>query len=424
MDYQTFCRLLEGGETQSCIFLKECMAFNGSLKDDAELAKQIIALANNETQINYIIIGVTKDGIYKSVENLNLTDQNLQDFCKANIAPVPVVKLENCTWPESSDSNHRDKLFLIIQVEAQERTCFRFNQAFRDLKQYCDIKEGEVWIRHGTNTAFAAPEKIKKLFEKKLINQTSYNINFTILHYASALSYILQEIQQLTNNAGGELYSEPDPFIVRGGPALYHHVVIPVNGKPLLLRIVPFDKCIEKGQISTYHTIYQNFEHGLLLISLGDISESAVENAPYKLKETWGWFCAHEYLHPGLKERNLDMPLPKKVKLEVGIPYSVCFALPNIETNEVLRQSWAKMLTALENNKELNDITEINRHKINIVNAAYLADGCPQYTNKKFMPKTILANEIWDPQNYGPILLTRQPEIYKALHGLLTNLNI
>jgi hypothetical protein len=424
LDYQTFCRLLEDGETQSCIFLEECMAFNGSLKDDAELAKHIIALANNESQTNYIIIGVSKDGKYKSVENSNLTDQNLQDFCRVNIAPVPVVKLEQNTWPESNDNNHRDKLFLFIQVTAQERTCFRFNQQFHDSKQYCDVKEGEVWIRHGTDTEFASPEKIKKLFEKKLIDKAFYNINFSILHYASALSYILQEIQQLANNTGGELYSDPDPFIVRGGPALYHHVVIPFNGKPLLLRIVPFDQCIEKGQISAYHNIYQNFEHGLLLISLGDISESAVENAPYKLKETWGWFCAHEYRHAGLKERNLEMPLPKKVKLEIGIPYSVCFALTNIETNEILRQSWAKMLASLENNKELNDIIEINRHKVNIVNAAYLADGCPQYTNKKFRPKTILANEIWDPQNYGPILLNRQPEIYKALHGLLATLNI
>jgi Schlafen, AlbA_2 len=135
LDYQDFYLLLDSGETASCIFKKECLAFSGSKTNDAELAKEIIALANNETTVNYIIIGISSDGSSKSVDNRHLTDGQLQNFCQENIAPVPVVKLEEYTWKDAAAAAHKNKLFVIIRVAAEARQCFRFNQDFTDLKE-------------------------------------------------------------------------------------------------------------------------------------------------------------------------------------------------------------------------------------------------------------------------------------------------
>jgi hypothetical protein len=419
LDYQDFCRLLDNGATQNCIFKKECKAFSGSLKDETELAKEIIALSNNETAVNYIIIGVSDDGSCRSVDNRNLTDDNLQNFCKENIAPIPVVKLKQYTWQDATEDNHKNKIFVIIKVEAQARQCFRFNQEFINTKEQCFIRNGEVWVRHDTETYFATPEEIKKLFEKKLINKSPHKINYANLPYAIALPYILDELEQLVTKAGGKICSDTDPFIVRGGPSIFHHIVIPMNGKPLLLRVVPVEKCIERGQISTFSNVYLTFEHGILLISLGEVAETATDWSQSNSKENWGWFCTHEFWHPGLKERNLYIPLSEELKPIVGDPSSLCFVFANTTTNESLRHSWAELLSSLNTQSDLIETIETNRSKINIATASYLAEGCPLPTNKKFQPKTLLGNEVWDPKKYGQVLLNRQPELCNSLRNLV-----
>jgi hypothetical protein len=424
LDYQHFRHLLAGGETVSCILMKECGAFSGSLKYDAELARDIIALANNETALNYIIIGVSKNGEYQSADNDNLTDENLQVLCKKAIFPLPVVKLEHCRWNDAADDNHKNTTFIVIRVEAEARRCFRFKQEFNNPQAECNFKEGEVWVRHGTKTEFASPEEIKKLFEKKIIDKIHPKLNYANLPYAVALPYVLDELERLAGQAGGKICSDVDPFIVRGGPALAHHLVIPVNGKPLLLRIVPAEKCVERGQFNTYNNIYLTFEHGILLISLGNVAETAADLSRSKSKEEWGWFCTHPFRHPGLKERKLNIPLSDEIKPSVGDPSALCFVFENIGTSEALGKCWTKFLASVKNQNELIQIIETNRNLINAATASFIEEGCPLPTNKTFRPKNLLGNEMWAPKKYGSLLLNRQPEICNALQGLLDKMKL
>jgi hypothetical protein len=419
LDYQQFHRFLESGETASCIFMKDCEAFNGSLIDDAELVKHIIALANNETAMNYIIVGVSSDCEYKSFDNRNLTDDTLQNFCKESIAPSPIVKLDCYTWEDANDDILKGKIFVVIQVQSQARQCFRFNQEFYNPQKNCYFKKGEVWVRHNTNTVFASPEEIKKLFEKKQINQLSHKIDYTNFPYATTLPYILDELEQLVSKVGGKICSDIDPFIVRGGPSLFHHIVIPINGKPLLLRIVPVEKCVKKGQIDTLNNIYLTFEHGMLLISLGNVSETAADLSRSKLDAPWGYFCTHQYWHSGLKERKLDIPLSEVLKPIVGDPSSLCFVFANVANSEILSSSWTSLITALQTEADLIQTIATNTDRINTITASYLKEGCPLPTNKTFKPKNLLENEMWTPEKYGNVLLNRQPEICNALQYLV-----
>jgi hypothetical protein len=418
LDYQHFHRLLENGESPSCIFMKECKALNGATSDDAELAKHIVALANNETAINYIIIGISNDGEYQSVNNRNLTQENLQTFCQESVFPVPTVSLERYVWEKPEDELIKGKTFVVIQVESQARQCFRLNQEFYNSSKNCYCKKGEVWVRHNRDTEFASPEEIKKLFEKKRIEAKNHKINYLNFPYATILPYIIDELEDLAAAVGGKVYGDVDPFIVRGGPSLFYHIMIPVHGKPLLLRIVPVEKCTEKGQIAALHNIYLTFEHGILLISLNEVAETALDSSDLKSSESWGWFCTHPYMHPGLKERNLNIPLSEELKPLVGEPSSLCFAFSNVANNKILARSLSELISAIQTKDDLVQTIEYNRDRINVITASYLKEGCPLPTNKTFKPKNLLGNELWAPKKYGEVLLNRQPEICNALRYL------
>lgn len=426
MDYQQFCELLKMGETRNVIFKEECNAFNGSSKDNVELAKEIIALANNETKTNYIVIGVSSGTrVCKTVKNQNLNDQNLQEFCQANIVPPPVVKLQKVKWENANNLAHRDKVFVIIEVEAQAQQCFRFNQDSINFQEQYHCRKGEVWVRHETATELASPEEIKELFEKKVgvkdkaAPPVADKVIFSDQPYVKVLPYILAEFKQMATKAGGKFFSGPDPFINRGGPSLFHHIVLPINGQPFLLRVVPIEKCIERGQISDYCQTYLTFEHGLILVSLGNVSEASTINAPVKIRQPWGWFCANEFWHLGLKERGLNIALPEKIMDEVDKLVSPCIILANISSDESLRKAWSEMLNSLVRQEEYLKIINTNRSKINNLLSFFIKEGCVRAVNKIKAPKKLLENEVYDPEKYGNILLVKQPEVCEALRNLL-----
>ncbi len=419
MDYQHFHRFIENGESAYCIFMLESKALSGSISDDAELAKSIVALANNETAVNYIMIGASSEGEYQTVTNHNLTNENLQQFCKENIFPTPTVSLNWYTWDEADNQLLNDKTFVVIQVESQARQCFRLNQEFYNPAKNCNFKKGEVWVRHNKDTVFASPEEIRKLFEKKRIEPKTHQINYLNFPYAAILPYILDELEELAGAVSGKVYGEVNPFIVRGVPSLFYHIMIPVNGKPLLLRIVPVDKCTEKGQLATLHNAYLTFEHGILLISLGDVTETALQNSDIQRKESWGWLCTHPYMHAGLKEHNLNIPLSEEIKPIVGEPPSLCFVFPNIANNQTLSVCWNNLMSAIQMQDDFIQTIVNSRDRINIIALSHLQEGCPIPTNKTFKPKNLLGNEMWAPKKYGNVLLNRRPEICNALKYLV-----
>ena len=90
MDASRLRRLISGGESQTVDFKRECNAFHGDSGATAELAKDIIAMANNGNRYSYLVIGVSDDGTeLKSCRNTNLNDEAVQDLLKTAVHPLP-----------------------------------------------------------------------------------------------------------------------------------------------------------------------------------------------------------------------------------------------------------------------------------------------------------------------------------------------
>jgi predicted HTH transcriptional regulator len=63
MDYTKFRRLVKGLEKQTVDSKIECHAYNTKVQSpNAELAKDICAMANNGNVSSYILVGVSDDG--------------------------------------------------------------------------------------------------------------------------------------------------------------------------------------------------------------------------------------------------------------------------------------------------------------------------------------------------------------------------
>src|SRR5215469_11560537 len=120
MNYIEFKRLIDAGECSRVDFNIHCSAFDSSSPDcsaaKAELAKDICAFANNGNVASYIIVGVSDDRRnFKSISNIQLTDDNLQAFCKLAIFPPVSLRLTNYKWAGATQA-HAGKTFTIIQV--------------------------------------------------------------------------------------------------------------------------------------------------------------------------------------------------------------------------------------------------------------------------------------------------------------------
>jgi uncharacterized protein YjbI with pentapeptide repeats len=164
MDYKKFQQLLMGGEKSNVDFKIECFAFNSrSDAPKAELAKDICAMANN-SKSSYLIIGVSDDGNdFRSVQNANLTEEYIQDFCKTAISPHPKVKVYRKKWGHQALPEHLGKEFVIIQIGPHIQQAFHFAKDFINYSEKFCYRRNEVWIRRGRISDIATPEEIVKL---------------------------------------------------------------------------------------------------------------------------------------------------------------------------------------------------------------------------------------------------------------------
>lgn len=189
MDYSKFRQLVKEGEKPTVDFKIECHAFNPKVKSkvpNAELIKDICAMANNGNERSYIIVGVSDDGMmFRNVENPKLTDDNLQSLCKTAIFPPPKVKVHSKKWMKGTLADHKGKRFVIIEVSPQPSQAFRLARDFIEYKEKLCYRRNEVWIRRGSTSDLATPEEISELVKgnsledekKNLISQLASPIN-------------------------------------------------------------------------------------------------------------------------------------------------------------------------------------------------------------------------------------------------------
>jgi hypothetical protein len=434
-------------------------ALHNDTAENAELARDIIALANNRDTAGYILIGVSSaHRQVKSITNSDFTEPRLRAFCKTVIFPEPIVDLTRLNiGNEATAPEHRNKSFVVIQVGPQPVGVFRFNRDLIDNNRHVHFLQNEVWIRRNSISVLAPPEAIRNLFENKVTPKTA-NLtsqpplekdssplnaspqsdplesespimilprkipNYSKMPYDRVFAAVLNELNHLALKAGGKLYTDEDPLNKES--SLIHQLVLPVNGNPIILRVLLIDKCTSRAQVLEYTRRYLTFEHGAFLVVVGDISKEALENCHVLMKQPWGWFFTGEFWHSGLKEKDLNLILPQKVKEQLGLIDSLGFGLANVLTEKVLHHSWNEMLTTLKQNEDIKKIVELNYLKIITALSFYLKEGCLKPAAKNYLPKTLLANEIYDPDKYGNIMLVKQPDIYEAIIKLLEKIKL
>jgi hypothetical protein len=299
MEYSEFLRLAKLGEMPHADRKIECHAFESKNPDSArakaELAKDICAMANNGSRASYLLIGVSDDGRHlKSVTNANLTDDNLQAFCKDAIAPPPRVTVHNFVWPSSTGG--RGQRLIAIQIGPNPKNAYRLNRDFIDFRNAdprarCCFRRNEVWIRRGATSDIATPEEIARLIARKKIAKAEDDaveaVDFQRLEANQQQPRMLEEARKLFTELGypiADLSSE--------NPAIGFRVTIPIGSQRLVFR------CVGHQAITSSFSMIQavgqqwQYEHGMFIFLLDQISKSAF---PYvgmslNLKESWGFF--------------------------------------------------------------------------------------------------------------------------------------
>ncbi|HEX3045186.1 MAG TPA: hypothetical protein VHY08_10545, partial [Bacillota bacterium] len=99
-------------------------------------------------------------------------------------------------------------------------------------------------------------------------------------------------------------------------------------------------------------------------------------------------------------------------------------ALTNIQTDQVLHQHWDEMIRTLNEDDTVKQALNLSYNKILTALSFYLKEGCLRPASKNILPKQLLANEIYDPEQYGEVLMVKQPEVYDAVIKILKKLKL
>lgn len=182
-------------------------------------------MSNNGNVSSFIIIGVSDDGKnFVTVDNPNLTDDNIQDFCKKAIIPPPKVKVYRQQWRHGAP-DQLGKEFVIIHIGPQKRQAFRLNQDFIGYDEKVCFRRNEVWIRRGATSDLATPEEIARLVkgepfqvDEVTLERQEERAKFNLLSSSDKIQTIVGTLKIILRSRGYyELPEEQRPTIKNWG---------------------------------------------------------------------------------------------------------------------------------------------------------------------------------------------------------------
>jgi len=210
LDFTSFKNLIKNGEKDNLDFKIKSDAFTSkNFAANAELAKDICAMANNGNKASYIIVGVSNDGKqFRTVDNRKITDDNIQNYCKNVIYPPPKVKVVRKKWGSVKDSSPK-KNIVIIQVGPNKKQIFRITKDIINYNEKVCLRRNEVWIRRNATSDLASPEEIislgshgresedinkqikveRQTFSKLSVGEQQAEVNKIIINYLTRLGY-------------------------------------------------------------------------------------------------------------------------------------------------------------------------------------------------------------------------------------------
>ena len=362
-----FVDMVAGGEQSHVDFKLQCRAFMRSMCDNGELAKDICALANNGNRRSFLVIGVSNDGQhFQSVSNSQLTDDNLQSFCKTAVSPPPQVKLFRKKW-SGPGKPYSDVELVFVQVGPQPRQAFRLGKDFVDWQAKCCHRRNEVWLRRGATSDLATPEEIALLVAGKdpFAAIADPGSVYSRLPWADQSRAITDDLVNLAPGLGAEVTKD-----VFGNP---RRLVVNLAGKSLVLRVVIMPRCQEKFCAWWQARNEWQYEHGILLVSPGPVAERAFPDCcldDTHSKESWGRFVYYQSgdvyttpLYTGAVPA--DFPLG---------PF-VILAIPNVRSTAVLANALGSVLRSLREERPLQDKVLQCRHARDEDIAGWLTQG-------------------------------------------------
>ena len=365
MNYKKFKEILDTGETSNVDFKILSNAFNGADMDErsrnnGELIKDILAMANNGNIASYLIIGVSDDRTdFRSVDNDKLTNDNIIRLCREYIFPIPLVQVYCHTWNVPDDQKVSGKKFVIIQIGPQAQNCFRFkNDIIVWNKKGCCYRKEEVWIRCGTTSALATPEEIgRMLLGKRPLSRPKLksNIKYPRLPVDEIENTIKNDlIEIMLSDFGAKVFTDK---LNQYYPKEQLQVKILVKDLPLTLDIHIVDKATRLfSAMLPFRTTHVS--HGFLLISLGEILAQAVKSSPHKIKESWGWTYTVSPYWAGFN--GYPTHLPDSVQhLRFGI------AIKNISSTESLKSTLHDLMYDITQKDDIYSLISSNYSQIN-----------------------------------------------------------
>ena len=367
MDYRRFRELVEGGEKSTVDFKLRCHAFArrtvGRAQSElanAELAKDICAMANNGYTASYILVGVSDDGhTFETVDNPSLTDDNLQAFCKTAVYPPPKVQIHRECWDDGRPE-HVGKGFVIIQVGPQARQAFRLQRDFVDYEHRYVYRRNDVWIRRNATSDLATPEEIARLVKGKApegVQKPASNIEYEKLPASKRPEAVWHDLVAYINDAGGVI--DHGRFMLR------------IGGVRFVWRVAYADECTT--DFSAWDTIsrYWRYEHVVLLLVRGSVAKRAF---PKRLEvhypDTWGYYTRFDAREiwpvPDWRfDHSRPAPLRGWLPANSDRPTVSAFTVRRVRDTHALRTSLANIVASIEGDGKLFEHLQDARQGLN-----------------------------------------------------------
>jgi hypothetical protein len=380
MDYAEFRRLVEGKEKANVDFKIKCDAFQTkTIGEKAELAKDICAMANNGNMASFIIVGVSNDGrSFQSVANQQLTDDNLQAFCKEAIAPPPRVRLRRERWSQAPPA-HANKDFVIIHVGPNVRQAHRIARDFISYREEVCLRRNEVWVRRGATSDLAAPEEVVRLARAKTPSEADKperNVEYGRLPKDGQRHAVYWDLRSYVQELGGTLW--------------FDRVVVPVGRVRYVWRWAIASECTEKFSIRPEAWGWR-YEHGVLVFVTGSVSKRAFPSAELHYRDDWGWVSRYDLsvANPLDWYHRIDRSPENWSKLPVPQntdgPSLLLMTLPNLKDTHALRSAFFRMLDSLGTNPDFNSTARAAREQMNGNIRRWLRQGWLTPTNSRYV---------------------------------------
>lgn len=379
MDQHLLRRFVAEPESATLDRKLECHAFQGNGRQNAELVKDICAMANNGNRLSYIVVGIADDlSELRSVRNAKLTDDNLQDLVKHTITPVPRVRLEDAEWTADGATTR----LKVIVVGRNTRQAYALATDMIDHKQGYAFRRNEVWIRRRATSDLATPQEVHRLVEgHDLVTDAGPQVNRV---------YARVEARERVRVVYDDVAATDSRLAVYAPEKL---ALLGLRGETVAVRLLVND-AVKKPypEHAWVNLMYAwAFEHAVLEVSLGPRSHkyvterwNPIETSGFDLvsKEDWGWYCLADVAgsgeHPRSEHPIFTWSLGRTIRN--GPPLRVpMFVLHGVIDTKGLAKRIRGLLSFLEE-PEVADTVLAERANIVTAMQSMLRDGCAYLT--------------------------------------------